>query len=332
MATICPVTDDLSGHHGPPPGRPDFPHEALPAASHHPVAPPVTPPPPGTPPPGEPEIGGPGRWRLRHALLAFLAGFVVTQVIVTVMGLVWAEAAGSEFTKLSDDGSFVLAASAVNSLMLVTASWVVVGMLGAPRLGDFGLLRAPFWRTVGKMAVVMASYVVLLAVYAELVKLAPDSAPDKLGAATSNLHMLAFVVLVAVLAPVAEEFFFRGLLYRALANSVGVAGGAVVSGLLFGAMHIDSLASERLLQVVPLAILGIAFALLYHWSGTLYAPIALHATNNSMAAASYAVKHDSDFGLVLAAVVWVLMMLLCTLGPRLTDRASRRDALAYSVR
>lgn len=322
------MRDDHSENGG---GRPQYRPE-LPVSGPPFIPPPVTPPPPGTPPPGELRVGGSERWRTGHALLAFVAGFVATQIIVTVLGVVWAELAGIDFTDLSDDGSFVLTASAINSVMLVAASLAVARMLGPVKLRDFGLLHAPFWGTLWKMALVMASYLVLLAVYAELVDLAPDSAPDKLGAATSTQHMIAFVVMVAVLAPLAEEFFFRGMLFRAVANGIGVLGGAIVSGLIFGAMHIDSLASERLLQVVPLIILGISFALLYSWTGTLYAPIALHATNNALAAASYASKHDSDIGLALAVVAWLLMMLLCALGWRWTDRGTRSGRVAYSSR
>jgi membrane protease YdiL (CAAX protease family) len=193
-------------------------------------------------------------------------------------------------------------------------------MSGSFAWRDFGLVRAPFWRTVALMGAVMITYFLILGAYNELVNLAPDDAPDKLGAGAGDMRMFFFAVLVAVLAPIAEEIFFRGLIFRALWNGWGLWPAAIVSGLLFGALHIDATTSERLLQVVPLAVLGISFALLYSWTGTLYSTIALHATNNAIAVAAFANEHHSDFGLVLAGVLWVLMMLGCGFGYLVTDR------------
>jgi membrane protease YdiL (CAAX protease family) len=181
------------------------------------------------------------------------------------------------------------------------------------------------------MGAVLAGYFVLLIVYSELVHLAPDTAPDKLGAGNSNLHMLFFALLVGVLAPFAEEFLFRGFLYRALRNGIGIAGGAIVSGLFFGALHIDAATGERLLQVVPLAVLGILLALLYEKTGTLYASIGVHATNNSIAVLAYASEHKSNFGVALAIVVWLAMMVACAVLPRFTDRKPPRQ-LDYDFR
>jgi membrane protease YdiL (CAAX protease family) len=83
--------------------------------------------------------------------------------------------------------------------------------------------------------------------------------------------MFFFALLVAVLAPIAEEIFFRGMIFRSLWNGMGLWPAAIVSGVLFGALHIDATTSERLLQVVPLVVLGVSFALLYSWTGTLFA-------------------------------------------------------------
>lgn len=297
------MTDD-SSHQNPRP-RPELP---LPG--------PQVPPPPLAPV----QAGGAARWRWPQAVLAFFGGFAVSQIIVLLLAVIWGAFAAKGLDALSDDSTFVLVASALNEGVFIVAAWLVARMTGPTAAGDFGLLRARVWPTLWRMGVVMAGYLVLLAIYSALVKLAPDSAPDRLGATRSDLHMIGFVLMVGALAPFAEEFFFRGLIYRALRNSIGIVAAALVSGLLFGAMHIDSGSSERLLQVVPLAVLGISFALLYEWTGTLYSTIALHATNNALAVVAYADKNNSSLGIALAAVVWLAMMVFCLLAPRLTDR------------
>lgn len=266
---------------------------------------------------------GADRWRWYHALLAFVGGFVFSQMVVLLLAGIWASLAGVSVVDLDENSSFVIVASVINQSVFIAASYFVARMSGPVSFRDFGLVRAPFLGTVWRMALLMVGYFVLLAVYSDLVNLKPDTAPERLGASNSDLHMLAFALLVGALAPIAEEILFRGLLYRALRNGVGVWGGAIISGLLFGLLHIDAASGDRLLQVIPLAVLGISFALLYHWTGTLYAPIALHATNNAIAVVAYASRNESELGIALAVVVWLLMMAACVLGPRLTDRVPK---------
>lgn len=284
------------------------------------VPPPVTPPPYGTPPPGQLSEPGADGWRWYHALGAFVGGFIVAQIIVLIIGVVWAAQAGSSIERLQDDSWFIVVAAAISELIFIAAAVLAARMTGRVRLRDFGLLRARLGQAVAKSAAIYGGYIVLLVAYSAAVNLTPDDAPERLGASGGTANMLAFALLVAVLAPIAEEFFFRGMVYRSLRNSAGVLAAAIVSGIFFGALHIDATTSERLLQVVPLAVFGVLLALLYQWSGSLYSAIAVHATNNAIAVVAYADKHNSDFGMALAGALWLSMMLFCVLGPRLTDR------------
>ena len=84
-----------------------------------------------------------------------------------------------------------------------------------------------------------------------------------------------------VVAPTAEEFFFRGFFYRALRTRMGVLAAALLDGLLFGAIHYSGSKTAVLLPV--LALLGFMFCLVYERTGTLFATIGLHALNNCVA-------------------------------------------------
>ncbi len=238
-------------------------------------------------------------------------------VVVGIFAAVYTGSGGK-----AEDPAFLVIATILQGVIFAGAAVGMARMAGPVRAVDFGLRRARIGPTIGKIAAILAVYFVALTVYSELVHLTPDDSADKLGAGDGALGMLGFVVMAAIVAPVAEEFFFRGMVFRSLANGIGVAGGAIVSGLVFGAMHIDSLDQDRLLQVVPLALLGVLFALLYAWSGTLYSTIALHATNNSLAVIVYSSDHDSSLGLALGAGAWVLMMVVCLTGWHLTDRGA----------
>lgn len=78
-------------------------------------------------------------------------------------------------------------------------------------------------------------------------------------------------------APVVEELLFRGLIFRSLqAYYKSVWPAAIVSGLLFGLIHIGSPQT-----VVPLAFFGILLAVAYAKTGSLTFPILIHAVFNA---------------------------------------------------
>lgn len=273
----------------------------------------------------EPPRGASG-WPARLGLLALIGAWLSAQVVIGFLA-VFFDAAGGSYK----DAGFIVAASIIQGLIFVAVSVTIVRSRGPVTARDFGLVRTPFASTAGKAAIVFVLYLVAFGVYSMLVHLKADDTPEKLGADHGSLGMVAFVVMATLVAPFAEEFLFRGVVFRAFANGMGVFFAALLSGLLFGALHVDSFAADRLLQVVPLAGLGFLFALLYAWSGTLFATIALHATNNALAVGYYAAGHDSTLGLALAPLAWVLMMVFCTFGWRFTDPGEDSNTAAAVV-
>jgi membrane protease YdiL (CAAX protease family) len=91
----------------------------------------------------------------------------------------------------------------------------------------------------------------------------------------------ATVILVAFLlvAPVAEEIFFRGVAYNAWERERGPWVAVIGSALLFAAIH------GSLFAVVPIFALGVALALLYRSTRSLAATMAMHAGFNAISVA-----------------------------------------------
>ena len=52
--------------------------------------------------------------------------------------------------------------------------------------------------------------------------------------------LAGFGVMTCIVAPIAEEFFFRGFMFRVLAERTNVALGGVVTGAVFGLVHLPS--------------------------------------------------------------------------------------------
>jgi membrane protease YdiL (CAAX protease family) len=84
----------------------------------------------------------------------------------------------------------------------------------------------------------------------------------------------AFAVLAVVVVPLLEEIIFRGGLYRALRDEMGIGVAAVFSATIFAALHFNEAA------FVPLIVLSLLFVFVYEWTGSLWACVALHACFN----------------------------------------------------
>lgn len=90
---------------------------------------------------------------------------------------------------------------------------------------------------------------------------------------------ITLFLTVVVIAPITEELAFRGILQNGLKNWMPIWLAIPVSAMAFAAAHNDYYAFP------VLAVMGIAFGILYHKTGSLRANIALHAINNAAALA-----------------------------------------------
>jgi membrane protease YdiL (CAAX protease family) len=224
---------------------------------------------------------GPDAWPAWIAPVALVAGLIGAFVGGLVVALV-AQAFGADVIDADDTPPGVLlGATLVQDVSLVAAAIVFARMSGRVWAEHFGFRPAPFWRALGAVVATYVGFVILAAIWTTLVG-DPEEEPllEDLGVDESTLLLVLGIATVCVAAPLVEELFFRGFFYRALRNRAGVAGAAILTGLVFGGMHASSSPVEHL---VPLAVLGALFCLLYQVTGSLYPCIVLHAINNSIA-------------------------------------------------
>ncbi|WP_236514763.1 type II CAAX prenyl endopeptidase Rce1 family protein [Sandaracinus amylolyticus] len=101
---------------------------------------------------------------------------------------------------------------------------------------------------------------------------------EVLGGDRAPIALLMTFVAGALLAPLGEELLFRGLLVPWLARVVTPWSAIVISALLFGALH----DAHGMARIGPMTI-GLVLGWARLRSGTLIAPIAIHAIVNSIA-------------------------------------------------
>jgi CAAX protease family protein len=138
----------------------------------------------------------------------------------------------------------------------------------------------------GALLYAVANFGVGIALYALIGALIghPPGQPDQLPEHLTTLGTVCAVLFAVVVAPVTEEFFFRGCVFRALRDRHGFWIGALGSAALFGLVHIPlhgTIAQTLLLQGV-MVFTGFGFAFIYERRGNLLASIAAHMAFNAL--------------------------------------------------
>jgi len=87
---------------------------------------------------------------------------------------------------------------------------------------------------------------------------------------------------VALLVPVAEEFIWRGMMQPWMRSVIGVKAGIAVTALLFTLIHVTAIAPDGLpAGLAMLAVLAIGLGILRERTGSLLAPVIVHALFNA---------------------------------------------------
>jgi len=86
---------------------------------------------------------------------------------------------------------------------------------------------------------------------------------------------VSLVILATIWAPVIEETFFRGALFRHLSGRMYFVVAALICGVIFAALHPQGVAGIPVLTMA-----GFNFCMLRQWRGGLIAPMTAHALNN----------------------------------------------------
>ncbi len=254
------------------------------------------------------------RWGVGAALLALLATFGVTLFV------------GIPALLIGDDTTTTNVIGTVVSSVLQNAAFVGIPVLilallaiGRLRRRDFGLWMPPRkWVVVGLIVAAFVVYLLLAAGIGALMGIGDeqDDLPEKLGAKDTVLAGMVIAFCVTVFAPIGEEFLLRGVLFPGLRNSiarfapvwVAVLLAALIDGLIFGGLHV---AGSKAIFLPVLAAFGFVLCLLYQFSGTLYAPIVLHATNNTIAmSTALGWKFQSGLLLWIVAIGTLTLMAL----------------------
>jgi membrane protease YdiL (CAAX protease family) len=218
-------------------------------------------------------------WMAPAALFGGLALAAVGGLIVDLP----AAAFGVNITSSHIPGGLEIADTIVQDLAFILVAVLFARVGGrVVRSWQFGL-RPPrmSWRKVsGLILLLLVAFIVLSAIWSAVVHPEKEKLLETLGSNEGTSLLLLSATLTCVIAPICEEFLFRGFIFTALRNWKGTWPAAIITGVLFGGVHYGSAPT---LDLVPLMGLGFGLCLLYRYTGSLYPCFAAHSLNNSIA-------------------------------------------------
>jgi membrane protease YdiL (CAAX protease family) len=175
-------------------------------------------------------------------------------------------------------------------LAIIAATWIAMFPHRGRRGWALGLRPAKWqWFVFGSIGVLVLSQAadaLLLPFLRDVMAIGGDELQVTLlirALTASTALSIVAVIVLAVLAPVAEEFVFRGLLYGWLRGFLPFALVAILTSVLFGLAH------GEWAHAIAAGLLGLALATIREYSGSLWPPIVAHVVNNLVAVGAAAI-------------------------------------------
>lgn len=233
------------------------------------------------------EVSATATWRWWEALVAVLVAWLVGGLVSYPLFALLDPEVGAP---IGGEGLFIgIVSNSVTLVVLVAwlriahPTWVrIIGWPGRSRV-----VREVTVGTGLGILVRIASLVLAAGVVAVLQGASdrPVDLPTQISPDLAGWGLVSFAIYAVIAAPVLEEFAFRGLLFRSIADRSGFWPGALVSGIAFGAFHL--LTPGDGLDVLALGIshvgTGLGLAWIYWRRRNLLANIAGHAVFNLIA-------------------------------------------------
>jgi len=216
--------------------------------------------------------------RYRGPAIGVLLLLAVILAAVVSLGAGSTAAALLDGGELSVGGTLLLLTSTQFSLLAIVGLLVVVprALVGVRLLPESGLARS---LGIGLLAAVPAWIGATLLAYLWTALLEGIGLVQGVAIAEAVVERgdpTVVVVAFMVVAPIAEELFFRGVAYNAWIRERGPRFALYGSAALFALIH------GSVFALAPIFALGIALALLYRRTGSLPAAMAMHAGFNAI--------------------------------------------------
>ena len=189
----------------------------------------------------------------------------------------------SVMTTLLSNGRIISLSVIMGLPAILIVLWIATRFSRTP-FADYLALRWPSWKM---LAVGVAALVALMVVWEVISRVAGrESSPgfmmDVLKTARADGALWLLVIAFCVVAPITEEFFARGFLYRGWSETfLRPAGAILLSSAVWTMMHLQ----YNWFFLAQVFSIGLLFGYLRYRSNSTWLPIVLHGINNLAATA-----------------------------------------------
>ena len=220
-------------------------------------------------------------------LIALGIGIVISMVIYSVSFAVMVTVA----KKRKSEANITLAnpwmSSAIVSPVVLCLSLLVIFLLSMGMLPLWG-----FQLPTLEVMVLLSTIGIIAAIVVVVVSEQMSPTPEKMNPPSDMRGRIIFFIVIVLLASIAEETLFRGFLQNILDNALllaidlgwfSITGGAIVSAIVFGMIHIapaKQMGSSVPVLAVSAAILGLIAGISLTISGSILLPIIIHIEFN----------------------------------------------------
>jgi hypothetical protein len=128
------------------------------------------------------------------------------------------------------------------------------------------------------------------------------------GAFSPSTSFFWLILGISILAPIAEELLFRGIIQGELQRAMPEWAAIVIQGLIFALFHMQPV------QVSYVILPGLLLGLAYAWTRSLWVPIAMHIAFNFLGSVLPAlVGEDETLGQIVAIseMAFIVIGILC---------------------
>lgn len=172
----------------------------------------------------------------------------------------------------------------IQFVVLFFPLWLFVVDKYALSFADFGFKKVSPWLLVKTVLLCYGFYLVVSFSIAAILSYTGLSLPG-FGEQKSYLPLFGYdavgltvaLLIVSVFAPLLEELFFRGFIYRTFTKTWPLWLASILSAVLFALIHF------QLQTVLPLFFLGLILNYAYQKTDSVWTAVAFHSLNNTIA-------------------------------------------------
>ncbi|MBE0527569.1 MAG: CPBP family intramembrane metalloprotease [Candidatus Thorarchaeota archaeon] len=220
-------------------------------------------------------------------LIALVIGIVISMVIYAASFAVMVAVVKKRKSEANVTLTNPWMTSAIVSPVVLCLSLLVIFLLSMGMLPLWGFQLFTF-----EGMVLLSVIGIIAAIVVVLVSEHISPTPEKMNPPSDRRGRIIFFVVIVLLASIAEEMLFRGFLQNILDNALllaldmgwfSITGGAIVSAIVFGMIHIapaKQMGSSVPVLVISAAILGLIAGIFLTFSGSIILPIIVHIEFN----------------------------------------------------